>query len=130
MVYWGTPKVKDALETSQWPRVYRERNEIQEHSFKRMNDHGALKINYGRKKIVGPDRHQQRQREQLEQSLTDSQRIGLSTSMRVAIQRIAGFHRMASSTPRAADGVMTSYETRSTFISGRVKQALFPQTRK
>jgi len=69
LVYWGTPKVEDALETNQWPRVYRERNEIQEHSFKRMNDHGALKTNYGRKKIVGPDRHQQRKREKLDQSL-------------------------------------------------------------
>src|SRR5712671_6775389 len=45
LVYWGTPKVADALETHQWPRVYRERNEMQEHSFKRMNDHGALKTN-------------------------------------------------------------------------------------
>jgi hypothetical protein len=69
LVYWGTPKIEDALETHQWPRVYRERNEIQEHSFKRMNDHGALKTNYGRKKIVGPDRHQQRKREKLDQSL-------------------------------------------------------------
>jgi len=69
LVYWGTPKVEDALETHQWPRVYRERNEMQEHSFKRMNDHGALKTNYGRKTIVGPDRHQQRKREQLDQSL-------------------------------------------------------------
>ena len=42
LVYWGTPKVEDALETNQWPRVYRERHEIQEHSCKRMNDHGAL----------------------------------------------------------------------------------------
>src|SRR3989442_10598936 len=30
LVYWGTPKVEDALEASEWPRVYRERNEIQE----------------------------------------------------------------------------------------------------
>ena len=73
LVYWGTPKVEDALETSQWPRVYRERNEIQEHSFKRMNDHGALKTNYGRKKIVGPDRHQQRKREKLAQALEAAQ---------------------------------------------------------
>jgi hypothetical protein len=42
---------------------------MQEHSFKRMIDHGALDTNYGRKTIVGPDRHQQRKREQLEQSL-------------------------------------------------------------
>jgi hypothetical protein len=73
LVYWATPQVKDALEVSEWPRVYRARNEIQENSFKRMIDHGALNTNYGRKKIVGPDRHQQRAREQLEQSLAAAQ---------------------------------------------------------
>ena len=69
LVYWGTPQIKATLETTQWPRVYRARNEIQEHSFKRMIDHGALKTNYGRKKIVGPDRHQQRACDKLDQSL-------------------------------------------------------------
>jgi hypothetical protein len=69
LVYWGTPKVKAALEVSAWPRVYRERNEIQEHSFKGMIDHGALDINYGRKTVIGPDRHHQRKTEQLAQSL-------------------------------------------------------------
>ena len=69
MVYWGTPTLTAALAPIEWPRVYRERNEIQEHSFKGMIDHGALKINYGRKKLVGPDRHQQRARDKLEQSL-------------------------------------------------------------
>jgi hypothetical protein len=76
LVYWGTPKVKAALEVSAWPRVYRERNEIQEHSFKGMIDHGALDINYGRKTIIGPDRHHQRKTEQLAQSLeTAHQRV-------------------------------------------------------
>ncbi len=69
LVYWGTPKVTDVLEVATWPQVYRERNERQEHSFKRMSDHGALNTNYGRKKLVGPDRHQQRQRAQLDQAL-------------------------------------------------------------
>src|SRR5262249_56160625 len=69
LIYWGTAKVTDVLEVAAWPQVYRERNEIQEHSFKRMIDHGALNTNYGRKKLVGPDRHQQRQRAQLEQAL-------------------------------------------------------------
>jgi hypothetical protein len=73
LVYWGTPQVQAALETTEWPRVYRERNEIQELSFKRMNDHGALKTNYGRKTILGPARHQQRKREKLEQSLKAAQ---------------------------------------------------------
>jgi hypothetical protein len=49
--------------------VYRERSERQENGFKRMIDHGALNINYGRKKIMGPDRHQQRAREKLAQAL-------------------------------------------------------------
>jgi hypothetical protein len=73
LVYWGTPKVKEALAPMEWPRVYRERTERQENSFKRMIDHGALEINYGRKKIVGPDRHQQRKREQLDASLETAQ---------------------------------------------------------
>ena len=54
---------------SAWSRVYRERNEIQEQSFKGMIDHGALDINYGRKTIIGPDRHHQRKTEPLAQSL-------------------------------------------------------------
>ena len=69
LVYWGTPKVKDALEAQEWPGVYRERNERQEHRFKDMIDHGALDINYGRKKILGADRHHQRKQAQLDQSL-------------------------------------------------------------
>ena len=69
LVYWGTPRVKTILEPAQWPQVYRERNELQENSFKRMKDHGALETNYGRKIILGPDRHQQRKRDQLEQAL-------------------------------------------------------------
>jgi hypothetical protein len=69
LVYWGTPKVEEAFEARQWPRVYRGRNEIQELSFKGMIDHGGLDINFGRKTIRGPDRHHQRKKEQLEQSL-------------------------------------------------------------
>jgi hypothetical protein len=49
--------------------VYRARTEVQENSFKRMIDHGALDINYGRKTIVGPDRHQQRVRDKRDQAL-------------------------------------------------------------
>jgi hypothetical protein len=80
LVYWGTPKVTDVLEAAAWPQVYRERNEIQEPSFKRMIDHGALNTNYGRKKRVGPDRHQQRQRAQLEQALVGaSKRVATKT---------------------------------------------------
>src|SRR2546428_2923236 len=67
--YWGTPKVKEALEVTEWPRVYRERNEMQELGFKRMIDQGGLDINHGRKTIMGPDRHHQRKQEQLEASL-------------------------------------------------------------
>jgi hypothetical protein len=64
-VSWGTPPLKATVEVSKWPQRYRERTEIQENSCKRMIDHGALETNYGRKKIVGPDRQQQRKREDL-----------------------------------------------------------------
>ena len=69
VVYWGTPKVEETVEATAWPQVYRERNALQEHSFKRLSDHGALNTNYGRKKIVGPDRHQQRAQEKLDKAL-------------------------------------------------------------
>ena len=69
LVYWGTPRLLDAVAPLEWPEVYRRRNEIQENSFKRMIDHGALNVNYGRKTIVGPDRHQQRARAKLEHAL-------------------------------------------------------------
>ena len=35
---------------------------------KRMIEHGALNINYGRNKIIGPDRHQQRKPDALDQA--------------------------------------------------------------
>jgi hypothetical protein len=54
--------------------VYRERSERQENSFKRMIDHGALNTNYGRKKIIGTDRHQQRVREHLARALEAAQK--------------------------------------------------------
>src|SRR2546425_8977740 len=69
LVYWGTPKVKEALDVSEWPRVYRERNAIQALNFKSMIAHGGLEINDGRKTILGPDRHHQRKQEHLEASL-------------------------------------------------------------
>jgi hypothetical protein len=72
-VYWGTPTVKDALEATAWPRVSRGRNAMQAHSCKRMRDHGARKTHEGRKTIVGPDRQQQRAREQRAQSLRTAQ---------------------------------------------------------
>ena len=73
LVYWGTPQLKAALAPTEWPRLYRARTEIQENSFKRMIDHGGLDTNHGRKKIVGPDRHQQRKREDLDASLETAQ---------------------------------------------------------
>jgi hypothetical protein len=73
LVYWATRKGREEWEVSAWPRVYRERNALQENSFKRLIDHGALETNYGRKTIVGPDRHQQRAREKLDQALAGAQ---------------------------------------------------------
>ena len=87
LVYWGTPKVTDVLEAAAWPQVYRERNERQEHSFKRMIDHGALNTNYGRKKLVGPDRHQQRQRAQLDQALVGAHKRVATKTEAVNVQQ-------------------------------------------
>ena len=69
LVYWGTPQVQAVLAAREWPRVSRERNEMQARSFKGMSNHGGLDINDGRKTIRGPDRHHQRQQAQLAQSL-------------------------------------------------------------
>jgi hypothetical protein len=69
LVYWATEPFAAAVAMTQWPAVYRARNELQENRFKRMIEHGALNINYGRKKLLGPDRHQQRQQDALEQAL-------------------------------------------------------------
>ena len=74
LVYWGTPRFRDQVAPIAWPQVYGARNEIQENSFKRMIDHGALNTNYGRKTILGPDRHQQRARSRLEQALEGAHR--------------------------------------------------------
>jgi hypothetical protein len=74
LVYWGTPRVKATVEPTAWPQVYRERSERQENSFKRMMDHGALNTNYGRKKIIGAERHQQRVCEQLDHALEAAQK--------------------------------------------------------
>jgi hypothetical protein len=69
LVFWGTSAVKEPLAPLEWPGVYRGRNETQEKSFKRMIAHGALNVNYGIKKILGPDRHQMRAREEVNQAL-------------------------------------------------------------
>ena len=72
-VYWGTPHLEESIEPIQWPRLYRQRSEIQENRFKRMIEHGALNTNYGRKKQIGPDRHQQRAQEKLTRALEGTQ---------------------------------------------------------
>jgi len=71
--YWGTSKVKECLCPFEWPDVYRERTEIQEYRFKEMKAHGALDVNYGTKKVTGPDRHQQRACQDLTQSIEKTQ---------------------------------------------------------
>jgi hypothetical protein len=87
LVYWGTPRVKATVEPTAWPQVYRERTERQENSFKRMIDHGALNTNYGRKKIIGADRHQQRVREHLDQALEAAQKRVEKQGKKVRMQQ-------------------------------------------
>jgi hypothetical protein len=90
LVYWGTPRVKATVEPTTWPQVYRERSESQENSFKRMIDHGALNTNYGRKKILGVDRHQQRVREHLDHALEVAQKRVDKQSQKVKTQQAKG----------------------------------------
>ncbi len=68
-VYWATPPLATAVAMNRWPSVYRARNDLQENRFKRMIEHGALNTNYGRKRCIGPDRHQQRKKDALDQTL-------------------------------------------------------------
>lgn len=74
LVYWGNEKFKELLHPLKWPETYRERTEIQENSFKRMTAHGKLKVNFGTKKIMGPDRHQERKREEIQKKLTSTEK--------------------------------------------------------
>jgi len=65
LAYWGTPKVTEQIAPVQWPDVYRQRTHLQEQRFKEMKAYEALDVNFGTKKIWGPDRHQERAREKL-----------------------------------------------------------------
>lgn len=65
LAYWGTPKVKARLAPEHWPGAYRQRTSTQELRFKEMKAYGALDVNFGTKKVWGPDRHQEREREVL-----------------------------------------------------------------
>ncbi len=60
----------------------------QENSFKRMKSHGALEINYGIKKIWGPDRHQQRENEELQSKLTLTQEKKQKQSEGIEAQKL------------------------------------------
>ena len=66
--FWGTEKFKEMVDVLQWPGIYSRRTEVQENRFKHMIRHGALNVNFGIKKIIGPDRHQQRALEVLKES--------------------------------------------------------------
>jgi len=65
LAYWGTPTVKEQIAPVQWPEVYRQRTHLQEQRFKEMKAYEALDVNFGTKKLWGPDRHQERAREKL-----------------------------------------------------------------
>jgi len=67
--YWGNETLSNSTSLRDWPELYAERTVIKENAFKRMKNHGALETNYGIKKILGPDRHQQRANEELQRKL-------------------------------------------------------------
>ncbi|MCP4682410.1 MAG: hypothetical protein GY864_08745 [Desulfobacterales bacterium] len=63
--FWGTEVVAEKVPYLKWPGLYSRRTEIQENSFKRMKEHGALTSNFGTKKIESEDRHHGRKVEKL-----------------------------------------------------------------
>jgi hypothetical protein len=69
LVFWATSAFAGTFSEKLWPYLYRRRADLQENSFKSMIAHGALNTNYGTRVILGPDRHQQRKREGLEETL-------------------------------------------------------------
>lgn len=115
-VDWGTPQRKAPVEVSKGPQLDRERTERQENSFKRLLDHGALETNYGRKKIVGPDRQQQRKRADLGASVETAQQ-------RVANKVEALQEHQAKVAESKAQGHGTRLEQRQQALL-RVAQAL------
>ena len=66
--YWGTSKMQKTVPALDWPKTYSERTEVQENAFKHMKWHGALGINFGTKKVWGPDRHQERAQKKIQES--------------------------------------------------------------
>ena len=70
LVYWTTPNLAKRLTAAEIIKLYRKRNELQEHNIKHMICHGALNTNYGIKKIMGPDRTHQRKVEKINEKIT------------------------------------------------------------
>ena len=64
--FWGTPCAKKMADPIDWPKIYCRRTEVQENSFRRMKEHGALDVNFGTKTIVSEDRHHTRKLKELE----------------------------------------------------------------
>jgi len=95
-------------------RVYRARNEIQEHRFKDMIDHGALDSNYGRKKSIGADRHHQRKQVQLNQSLETAHKRWdkKAEALKAQQDKVAESESKGhGKTPRAADAHLADLGT-------------------
>jgi DNA repair exonuclease SbcCD ATPase subunit len=111
--------VEKTVEAVEWPSLYRERSEIQENSFKRMIDHGALNINYGRKKIVGPDRHQLREQDKVEQALKVSQQKVETKRERLSEQH----QKVTESTDKGHSKRLEQRQQRLGVIEGELKKA-------
>ncbi len=86
--YWGTSKIKETVPPPDWPKTYSERTEIQENAFKRMKCHAALGVNYGIKKIWGPDRHQARARKKSEESAESIRGRAIKKEEKVIQQKV------------------------------------------
>jgi hypothetical protein len=79
--------VQEVIEPIGWPTLYRQRTELQENRFKGMKDQGALDVNFGTKKIVVTDRHQQRAKAALAEDVAKALHQGVKRAEWVQAQQ-------------------------------------------
>jgi hypothetical protein len=119
LAYWGTPKVREQIAPVQWPEVYRQRTHLQEQRFKEMKAYEALDVNFGTKKLWGPDRHQEREREKLAE-VKDKNAQHLTKKMTLLVQQQ---DKVAESQAKGHTTRLEQRQRRFTALEQEVKQA-------
>jgi hypothetical protein len=119
VAYWGTPQVAIRIPPAHWPEVYRQRTHLQEQRFKEMKAYAALDVNFGTKKIMGPDRHQARAR----QARTEGRDKKLEELTRKASQIGEQFRKVQESLDRGHTTRLEQRQRRYAALEQDVRQA-------